>query len=164
MSNSGTDLLSDDLKTMVESAISDWLEAMRLTGTQIAKKDIEIEIRSAPHHRPRKLPEGVIAVYSFFLDGKALKVGKAGPKSKARYCSQHYSETAARSTLAKSIKKNPEAAGLISEDITQVGNWIQENTDRVNILIPEHAGNTVLSFLETFLHVRWKPIYEGKQH
>jgi hypothetical protein len=48
-----------------------------------------------------------MAVYCFFLDGRALKIGIAGPNSDARFRSQHYNLNSARSTLAGSIFKYP---------------------------------------------------------
>jgi hypothetical protein len=68
----------------------------------------------APHVRPR-LPPGEAAVYAFVVSsaygraapcsaGTVLKVGKAGPKSEARFRNMHYlTGSRENSTLAKSL-------------------------------------------------------------
>jgi hypothetical protein len=72
--------------------------------------EIEVENQPAPHRQP-KLPCGKCAVYVFSLSsaygcrcpagrGRVLKVGKAGPKTKARFESQHYNVRSAQSTLS----------------------------------------------------------------
>ncbi len=54
-------------------------------------------------HRPASLPKGKMGIYMFLYDNKFLKIGKAGPKSNARFYSQHYNPKSARSTLATFI-------------------------------------------------------------
>ena len=55
-------------------------------------------------------------MYAFLLDAICLKVGKAGPKTQARFTSQHYG-VSAPSTLAKSILKEPSrVAALLADD------------------------------------------------
>ena len=103
-----------------------------------------------------------MAVYAFFLNGQALKVGKVGPKRAARYTSQHYNSASAKSTLARSILNNPGKMGAAELNPANVGSWIKHNTDRVNLLLPVTAGAPALSLLEAFLHVRWKPTFEGR--
>ena len=84
-----------------------------------------------------------------------------GLNSGARYTSQHYNPKSAGSNLARSILLNPERAEATGVDASTVGPWIKENTDRVNLLAPASFGLPMLSLLEAFLHVRWKPIFEG---
>ena len=147
---------------LVSEALSDFSKAVALAQAEFSPDSVTVEITSKPHVAPKILPRGKMAVYAFFLNGQALKVGKVGPKSNARYTSQHYNPTSARSTLAQSILTNAvrvEAAGI---DAGAVGDWIRKNTDRVNLLLPASVGLPILSLLESFLHVRWKPLFEGR--
>jgi hypothetical protein len=50
----------------------------------ISAEEVRIETLPAPH-RPTGLPAGSMAVYVFSYRGIALKVGKAGPNSDARF-------------------------------------------------------------------------------
>jgi hypothetical protein len=84
--------------------------------------------------RPSSLPPGEQAVYAFMLDDVCLKVGKAGPKTQARFTSRHYGQSAP-STLSKSVLR--ERARLIRSiepslhdgvqrlDIGSVGSWLE---------------------------------------
>lgn len=141
--------------------ISDFLHAAKLAGLDIKQKDIHIENLPAPHVPPSTLPSGKMAVYVFHWADRCLKVGKVGPKSQARYTSQHYSPKSSNSNLAKSILKDKSVMGIIEIDEHTVGNWVKQNTDRVNFLIPESFGIPLLSLLEAFLQCRLKPCFEG---
>jgi hypothetical protein len=108
------------------------------------------------------------AVYVFTLatdSSKILKVGKAGPKSNARFNSQHYSPGRSMSNLAYSIIRAKEiwpSFGISTIDEKNVGKWIRQNTDRDHFFIPAEKGRFALSLLEAFLHCRLNPIFEGK--
>ncbi|MCK4817356.1 hypothetical protein KA005_16420, partial [bacterium] len=43
-----------------------------------------------------------------------------------------------------------------------VGDWIETHTTRYNIFIGAEFDDFVLSFLESFIQCRLKPIFEGK--
>lgn len=58
--------------------------------------------------------------------------------------------------------QTPGTVGLTRLDAPNVGQWMRVNTDRINILLPLALGLTTLSLLEAFLHVRWKPKFEGR--
>jgi hypothetical protein len=103
-----------------------------------------------------------MAVYAFLLDGQALKIGKAGHNSGPRYLSQHYNPSSAGSNLAKSILANPAKVGAVGIDSQTVGDWIKAHTDRVNLLMPSTCSPFMQSLLEAFLHMRWKPLFEGR--
>lgn len=152
----------DDFSELVGKAIADFLTVSSFAGAVLQRDQIELEILSRPHKPPPQLPEGKMAVYAFFLDGRSLKVGKAGPNSSARYSYQHYNASSAASTLAGSLMRNPGAAGIQSIGDADIGQWIRNHTDRVNLLLPANLGNPVLSLLEAFLHLRWSPVYEGR--
>ena len=150
------------LDELVAAAITDFSRVATLAHAEFAVDSITVEITTKPHKAPRNLPVGRMAVYAFLLDGHALKVGKAGPRSIARYTSQHYNPASARSTLAQSILTSPTKVGAVHVDLGSVGNWIKEHTDRVNLLLPTTLDPAILSLLESFLHVRWKPVFEGR--
>src|SRR5207253_58140 len=134
----------------------DFVKAAALAGISIVRSDIEVLV---PHRPPSSSPTGKSAVYVFIFGGRCLKVGKAGPKSAARFCTQHYGANA-RSTLAKSLLKHPSKVGVTGVDLTNVKLWICENTARINFLIP--SGDVfALSLLEAFVQCRLQPAFEG---
>jgi hypothetical protein len=147
------------LQSLVSDTISDFGSILPFASADFSVSDIRIEILEKPHI-PRGLPSGSCAIYAFFLNERALKVGKAGQHSGARFLSQHYTGSA-MSTLAGSIRRFGEQAGLGRPAIMPIDEWIRQETDRVNLLLPAACGSPVLSLLEAFLHVRWKPLFEG---
>jgi hypothetical protein len=153
--------VSSPLGEMTESAIRDFANVSALTGAECDIGKIKIEVLNKPH-KPSGLPTGKMAVYCFFLNGQALKIGIAGPNSDARYRSQHYNPNSAGSNLAKSILAYPSKIWIAPLHASLAGSWIKENADRINILLPSSFGKPTLSMLETFLHSRWNPIYEGR--
>ena len=148
------------LAKMAVTALSDFARVAVRMGVECDVNKIMVDIALKPH-RPRGLPTGRMAVYCFLLNGRALKIGKAGPNSDARYRSQHYNPNSAGSTLAGSILKHPSKIGIASVPADSVGNWIKVHTDRINLLLPTSYGKPMLSELESFLHTRWRPTYEG---
>lgn len=146
----------------ISGAISDFRKVAALADAEFIADSITVEITPKPHKAPTMLPTGKIAVYAFFLNGQALKVGKVGQKSAARYTSQHYNPLSANSNLARSILTNAAKVGATDIDSTSVGEWIRKHTDRVNVLMPATVGLPILSLLEAYLHVRWKPMFEGR--
>lgn len=143
-----------------ETAIGVFLTVAELAGHPISLADLTIEYLSAPHRPPTRLPAGKMAVYGFWGDGCWLKIGKAGPNSKARYTSQHYNRGSAQSTLADSLA-NDTCLTVAGFDPSAPGVWIKAATHRVNILMPASGSRHSLSLLEAFLHLRLKPRYEG---
>ena len=145
----------------VEQIILDFVHVAELAGINVKKDDIQIERLTAPHTPPSTLPKGKMAVYVFHWNNQCFKVGKVGPKSQARYTSQHYNPKSSNSNLSKSILKDIPTLGI--KDITDknVGSWVKTNTERVNFLIPESLGIPLLSLLEAFLQCRLKPRFEG---
>ena len=140
---------------------SDFVEVARLAGISIPLSYIDVQFFTAPHHPPSFLPPRRLAVYVFMLGERCLKVGKAGPKSTARFCSQHYS-IRAPSTLAKSLIKRQAAIDENGLDDSNVKAWICEHTTRVNFLIPSPKYDVfALSLLEAFVQCRLRPEFEG---
>ncbi len=136
-------------------------QAAILAGVKIPLSEIEVQFSAAPHIRPTSLPAGKLAVYVFMFGDRCLKVGKAGPKSAARFCSHHYGASRAPSTLAKSLVNNVGAVGDSVLDDSNVGDWIRQHTARVNFLIPLKYGVFALSLLEAFIQCRLNPEFEG---
>jgi hypothetical protein len=155
---------SIDAREIVEA----FVQVATLADVRLHTTDVRVEFYPAPHVRPSGLPPGTQGVYSFALGDTWLKVGKAGPKSVARFCSQHYT-LHAPSTLAKSILAHPQelepilGRGTPSPALhaSEIGAWIETYTSRMNVLIPSQVGPFALSLLEAFLQCRLRPLFEG---
>ncbi len=145
----------------IATALAAFHAVAESAGCRISPGEIVVEFCDAPHSAPKRLPTGRVAVYGFWCGGAWLKVGKVGPKSNARYTSQHYLPGSAISTLAGSLTKCPEMRSTTGFVAERPGDWIRRSTCRVNILIPERYNGAFLSLLEAYLHVRLKPRYEG---
>lgn len=154
---------------------TEWVETLskvaNLSGINLERAHLKTEFFPAPHKRPSSLPSGTQAVYAYLLGDGCLKVGKAGPKTQARFTSQHYGDNAP-STLAQSIiKDKSRMLGLIppddhvnfqSLDINSIGVWLERNTSRFHILLPAAAPACALALVEAFAQCRLRPLYEGK--
>ncbi|MDL2232516.1 hypothetical protein LJC63_02910 [Ruminococcaceae bacterium OttesenSCG-928-L11] len=127
-------------------------------GKPLDDSSYEIIDRGVPH-KPAGLPFGKMGVYTFWYNGRFLKIGKAGPNSDARFRSQHYGFNAA-STLAGSIMSDSEmlALGITEGD---AGDWIKKNCRRIDILIDASVGIFALELVEGILHYVYEPKYEG---
>jgi hypothetical protein len=143
------------------TAVRDFRNVAALADIDLHADSIEIESLAAPHRPPSRLPTGKMAVYVFSFGETVLKVGKAGPKSQARYISQHYNPQSASSTLAASILADDQRLAPHKIGVADVGMWIKTRIDRVNLLIGAELGIRTLSLLEAYLHCRLKPRYEG---
>jgi len=157
-----------DLATLVQ----DLVEAARLAGVTLTPSDIELEFHNAPHARPKSLPFPKQAVYGFVVEGRCLKVGKAGPSSAARYTSHHYNPKTSGSNLAKALLNSADRLkGELPVEVLQairglterdVGTWIERNAARFNLLVGPQYEEYELSLIEAFLQSRFRPIFEGK--
>jgi len=145
----------------VEALVEGFMKVAMLASVELGRSSVEVEILNAPHSPPSRLPSGKMAVYVFAYGDKVLKVGKVGPRSNARYTSQHYNPGSAPSTLAASLLNQGDSAGITSLSKETVTQWIKENTERVNFLLDSELGIHVLSLLESYLHCRLHPIFEG---
>ena len=129
------------------------------------------EALPAPH-RSSPLPQGFGAVYIFGLSeqarceagaGRVLKVGRVGANSNARFQSQHYSATAAGSTLARSLLKYRVLwpwLGIDHLDKSTVRTWMLANLDRVNLYVPSSSAD-LLPHLEMYVRARVGSVFEG---
>lgn len=151
----------NDQKAEINDALKDFINVAELAYADVNLDNFEKEFMAAPHNPPSNLPNGKMAIYGFWIDSEWLKIGRVGPKSIARYTSQHYNPNSARSTLAKSLLNDNsiwnEKDKTKPEDI---GEWIKNNTYRVNILLDSNHDKLLLALLEAFLHLRLKPRYE----
>ena len=150
-----------DWRAEVMAALADFEAVSELAGDPIMLAEVSVEFMPAPHIPPRSLPAGMMAVYGFWRNGEWLKIGKAGPKSHARYASQHYNPDSAKSTLARSLARDATMNSTPGFNPSTPGDWIKSETSRVNILLQSARRRELLSLLEVFLQVRLKPRYEG---
>ena len=142
----------------IRSALEDFRTVSALAGSPHEFCDADVEYLPAPHVPPRRLPEGKAAIYGFNFNGRWLKIGQVGPKSHARYVSQHYTGSAS-STLSGSLERDESMRTVVGS--SELADWIKRETNRVNILVPSDSGKYFRSLLEAFLHVRLHPKYEG---
>lgn len=159
--------MTPEPKEMIDA----FLQVAELAHLQLASAHVRHELLPAPHKRLSSLPPGLQAVYAFLLGDRCLKVGKAGPKTQARFTSQHYGMNAP-STLAKSILANPQRlVDLLPPELRNevatlneatVGAWIERNAARLHLFLPTRAGPLALALLEAFVQCRLNPVFEGK--
>jgi hypothetical protein len=148
-----------------------FLQVANLAHVPVVESQVRYELLPAPHKHPTNLPPGLQAVYAFLVGDHCLKVGKAGPKTQARFTSQHYGMNAP-STLAKSILANRQYLATILSGARRgevdaineatVGAWIERNTARLHVFLPSPLGALPLSLLEAFVQCRLNPTFEGK--
>ncbi len=120
---------------------------------------VRIIDRGIPH-TPKSLEKGTMGVYTFLYNDEFLKIGKAGPSSNARFTSQHYLPRSSQSNLSKSIlmDETMKVYGITEEN---VGDWIKNNTRRIDILLDKELGIFALELIEAALHYKYEPRYEG---
>lgn len=143
--------LENDIKKVLDDVI-------QVVGKE--KVQYQIEVISAPH-KSKTLPYGMMAIYMFYYQDKFLKIGKAGPSSNARFNSQHYSPESSNSNLAKSMLNDAAGNPWSACDGTNIGQWIKDNTGRINIYIDEKIDRAILNLFEAILHCKYDPKYEG---
>lgn len=134
-------------------------EVSQILGKPIDKEKYIIVDRGLPHYA-QNLPDGMMGVYTFWYNGKSLKIGKAGPRSNARFVHQHYNPKSSQSTLSASILLDKD---MTNKGVTQdnVGEWIRSNCHRIDILLDVSLGIFALELVESMLHYKYEPIYEG---
>ena len=146
---------------VVEAALRDFRRCLAAASAGPPPEfEYELDVRWPPHERPGPL-KGRGAVYSFFWPerGEFLKIGKAGSGAEQRYRWQHYNGKA-DSTLHGSLLKHCMALGVPCS-AEALESWMYANLARADILLAPGYDEFVLSLLEAFLHLRWRPRYEG---
>ncbi len=83
----------------VEDLVSGFASIAEISGVRLPVDAIDVEFLSKPHLPPSIFPQEKMAVYVFLWGDLCLKVGKIGPRSKARYTSQHYNPKSSNSNL-----------------------------------------------------------------
>ncbi len=153
--------------------IEEFVEAALSAGLIPASIDVVHELQDAPHS-PHSLPREKCAVYVFSLSerygqgcpagpNRVLKVGKVGPKSNARFQSQHYNPGSAPSTLGATLHRSVilwPYLGITELDLEGVGRWIKRHTDRDHFYI-DASEQVVLADLERYVRGRTAPVFEG---
>lgn len=147
-------------KIDVDHILADLRRVAKLVAIQLSDKNVTPQILLAPHAPPATLPPGKMAVYVFLWGSNCLKVGRAGPKSAARYTSQHYAPGSSRSNLARSLLEVKNELGLRHLNEANVGRWIRRHSDRINFLLDKKLGKRALALVETFLQCRLKPRFD----
>ena len=147
--------------------MADWRDHIEISLTEFLNENdlrrslFGTEYLPAPHRPPSRLPAGKVGIYCFWLESWGwLKIGMAGPNSQPRWTSHHY-WGCALSTLAGSLRSDPEMAEPARLDRDALRAWIIRHTCRANILMPSRMGRGILLRLEGFLHARLNPRYEG---
>jgi len=147
------------------------INALKEEFERISGIACEAKYLAAPH-QPNALPPNKQGVYVHLAPKGCLKVGKAGPRSKARFNSHHYCANKTKSCLANSILddrlplKNlfdkPLHKEIDSISQLNISSWLKKNTSRMEFLIPATEDIHMLNFLEAFIQLKLKPVYEGK--
>ena len=144
-------------------------------------------------HIVTPLKSGESGVYAFLASVQdcsgCLKVGQAGANSKARWDSHHYTPNGATSSLPKSIEAKPklflnvykrlnrkqEAQEFLTclreirlgickkENKKKLRTWVENNTCRLEFVIPKGKQKYLINFLEGYLQWLLEPCYEGVQ-
>ena len=145
----------------IPELLEDFKKVAQLAGVSLTPESISFELLPAQHKPPSNLPVGKAGVYVFVYNEQCLKVGKVGPKSKARFTSQHYKPKSSVSNLAKSVLGDSEKLGLTNVNESNVGDWIKKHFHRINFFVDVSCGISVVTLLEVFLQCRLNPRYEG---
>ena len=151
-----------------QQLINEFASDMAAAGHPIDPSLITFDLWLAPHE-PKDMPTGLAAVYVFSLTGstkapagphRVIKVGKVGPNSNNRFRYQHYSLSAAKSTLAAAINNNPVLWRFIGfpGKGNDVGLWLRKNTDRNNFYFTDP---TLFGTFEVYAKARLGSVYEG---
>lgn len=147
----------------IDNILDDFIKVCKLAKIELSLSDFKIErIESGEAHIPSQLPKGHMAVYIFFdkTSDSCLKVGKVGRNSNARYQSQHYSPNSSKSNLANSVLNDADLKSSVDVQ-NNIGQWIKQNTKRINLILHSDKGIPTLNLLEAFVQGRLKPRYEG---
>jgi hypothetical protein len=147
----------------IDGLVTDFIKVCALAGLNLAREEIVVQCLNAgaEHRGIGNLPAETMAVYIFLCKNTAacLKAGKVFKNSNARYRYQHYNPHGAKSSLAASLLNDGDAPAAIT--LSNVGNWIKDNTVRINLLLSAAKKAAALNLLEAFVQARLKPKYEG---
>ena len=145
-----------DYKSEIEKLIS---QISALTNKPLLLNQDFYVVHQPLNHKPLRLPDGKMAVYTFVYNDVFLKIGQVFKNSNARYQSQHYNINSANSTLARSLTKDNTMTTIVNVD--NVSQWIKTNCERFDFIIDAKYGKVALNFIEGILHYHYNPRYEG---
>lgn len=143
--------------------------ADKMASTQFHLSDSNGKPLFEIKHQPKEgnhslsLEDGYMAVYTFALGDKWLKVGQVSKNSNQRYKYDHY-KTDKGSTLARSLINDPDMVSKHSLDKSTIGDWIKKHCDRYDVWIDSSRFSNpkiVLNFVEGLLQYNLNPRYEG---
>lgn len=143
----------------VEAALKEFVADAALSGGLLRERDLELQFQLAPHQPPSKLPATKMAVFGFWAGDMWLKLSYAGPKSHARYASQHYRAGSAPSTLAADLADDTQMLLASGFSPSAAGEWLKLSAHRFNVFVPADRPVSVLRDLKAFLNDRLKPRY-----
>lgn len=164
----------DEVAIDVDVELAAFLDAGRRAGLWESDPVVATESLPAPHRPPSRLREGCSATYVFSLSSaygetceagpnRVLKVGMVGPKSAARFTSQHYLPSSAGSNVAKSLITERllwPFLGVEYLDASNVKSWMLENLERDHFFFDPNAQGLERQF-EKFVRGRHGPVFEG---
>lgn len=128
-------------------------------------------IEKGENHIPSILEKGKQGVYVFYNNDICYKVGKAGPKSKARWNSHHYNlDLSTPSTMPKSILKDllsfkqlfakEQKNDLENLNSKNIKSWVRNNCSRIEFKISDSESKFSLGLLESIVQFYFNPIFE----
>jgi hypothetical protein len=132
---------------------------------------LRAEHLAAPHRQPTKLASPAVYVFSLSESygrdvpagpNRVLKVGMVGPKSAARFISQHYG-LSAPSTLAGSLLRETilwRYLGIENLDASNVKAWMQANLERDHVFVPPDREG-LARHVERYYRGHLGPVFEG---
>ena len=142
------------------AALNDFVRVAEIVGYELDVDQLIVEASPAPHKRSA-LPARRMAIYSFWHGKKALKIGLASPNNDARFRYHHYSPGTCVSNLSLSIRDHYAELGLLAPP-ERYRTWIEAEIGRIDFLLPAEWGQPIGRLLESYLHARWRPRFEGR--
>ena len=157
-----------------DELLRDFVQVAALASILISEKEITLEVLSAPHQRPKRLPPCMPVVCIFCTRWQCLKVFRADGDSTARFTRYPYVPRFSSDSLAKSLlglRSKLEVQGEFAAaaeltdgaqwDETTIGEWLERNTTRIHFFFEEKQPKAVLSLFEAFLQCRLNPMFEN---
>lgn len=159
------DTLKEQLETRAKTCIDNVFKTL---GKPVDVNKIQFLPQKEGHKSP-VFRDGCMYVYSFWIEGEdqPLKIGKAGPRSKARYTSHHYNRNSSESCLAKRIADDADFVqkyAIASVESRDLNEWIRNNCYRINIEMPfgkDGFDLYTLELVEAIMHNLYPPRFEG---
>ena len=154
--------LEGHISAFIEVAI---IANQEITADDIVRKEFAPPLSTVPAASREQNREKYL-VYVFSVGDLVLKVGetcrKSGVNGRMR---EHYRRKESdTSTLALSIVKHPDCwqqLGIDHVDDSNVVDWLMKNVRCDMLLLDRSHGKRFIKLLESFLHCRLSPMFEG---